>query len=104
MLRQSGIEITLTAPTILPDHQVDDGVKGFGGWIVTVYNNEVNTYDEVIMILMVATGCSMDEAYMETWEIDRLGKSVVHHAAKEECEQAASIITKIGIRVQVSQS
>lgn len=74
-----------------------------GGWIVTVYNNETNTYDEVIEILMVATGCGLEEAEMETWEIDHLGQSVVHQADQEECESVAATIRQIGIVVKVSQ-
>lgn len=72
------------------------------GWIVTVYNNETNTYEEVIMILMLATDCTTDEAYMETWEIDHLGKSVVHCASEAECQRAAEIIATIGIRVEAT--
>jgi ATP-dependent Clp protease adapter protein ClpS len=73
------------------------------GWIVTVYNNDYNTYEEVVTILMIATACSMDEAEIETWEVDHLGKSVVHHAAEDECRSVAEIIATIGIRVEVTQ-
>lgn len=72
------------------------------GWLVTVFNNETNTYDEVILILMVATQCSMDEAAMETWEIDRLGSSVVHLGDELECRTVAEIIATIGIKVEVT--
>ena len=74
-----------------------------GGYIVTVYNNDQNTYDEVMMILMVATQCNAEEAYMETWEIDHLGKSVVHRANEDECQSVADLISTIGIDVQVSE-
>ena len=70
-------------------------------WLVVVYNNDVNTYDEVMFILMVATHCSVEEAEIETWEVDHLGKSVVHIADKEECETVARIIRQIGIEVEV---
>jgi ATP-dependent Clp protease adaptor protein ClpS len=70
-------------------------------WIVVVYNNEQNTYDEVMMILMIATHCNEEEAFIETWEVDHLGKSVVHNAGKEECEDVAQIIRQIGIKVEV---
>lgn len=76
---------------------------GYGEWIVTVFDNEINTVDEVIHILIVATGCDIEEAAMETWEVHFLGKSVVHHASQEECEEVASTIAQIGIRVEVSQ-
>lgn len=76
---------------------------GDGNYIVIVYNNDHNTYPEVIGILMRATGCSLEEAQMETWEIDHLGKSVVHHAGQEECETVAAIIRTIGIQVDVRE-
>lgn len=71
--------------------------------MITVFNNDTNTYDEVIEVLMIATACSEEEAYIETWEIDHLGHSVVHRAAEDECHTAAAIIAQIGIRVRVSQ-
>jgi ATP-dependent Clp protease adapter protein ClpS len=74
-----------------------------GGWIVTVYNNDDNTPDEVIDVLMRATECNLAEAEMETWEIHHLGKSVVHHGQQQECQRAASIIARIGIKVEVTQ-
>jgi ATP-dependent Clp protease adaptor protein ClpS len=86
-------------PEILP------GGPGTGddGWIVIVYNNNHNTWEEVTNILMQATACSADEAEMETWEVDNLGKSVVHHGQQEECERAAAVIRTIGIQVEVKQ-
>lgn len=76
---------------------------GSGRWIVTVFNNDTNTYEEVMMILMKATGCDIDEAWEETWEIDNLGSSVVHHGGEEECNEAAEIIRTIGIHVEVTE-
>ena len=68
---------------------------------MVVYDNDYNTVPEVIMILMQATACSLDEAQMETWEVHNLGKSVVHHGDHPECVRAAGIIRTIGIRVEV---
>jgi ATP-dependent Clp protease adapter protein ClpS len=70
-------------------------------YIVIVFNNETNTVAEVIGILQKATGCSLEEAQMETWEIHFTGRSVVHHGDRSECERAAGIIATIGIRVAV---
>jgi ATP-dependent Clp protease adapter protein ClpS len=70
-------------------------------YIVIVFNNETNTVDEVIGILQKATGCSREEAQMETWEVHFTGRSVVHHGDRAECERAAAIIATIGIRVAV---
>ncbi len=77
--------------------------QGDQEWIVIVFDNDVNTIDEVIHILMVATGCDLQEAQIETWEVHNLGKSVVHHSDQRECEQVAAVIAQIGIEVRVSQ-
>ncbi len=94
----------MTAPGVVERPSTDDGKTGGAGpWIVTVYNNETNTWDEVVYILMVATNCPQAEAEMETWEVDNLGKSVVHQADEDTCNTIAGVIAQIGIRVEVSK-
>ncbi len=92
-------EQTLEAPR--PELLDDRGSAS--EWIVVVFNNDYNTWDQVVDILQKATSCSLEEAEMETWEIDNLGKSIVHHGDRPECERAASIISTIGIKVSVDQ-
>lgn len=91
----------LDRPTLLPDLADAEATQQQGEHLVIVFNNDHNTFDEVISILQKATGCSREEAEMETWEVDALGKSVVHHADRQECERVATIIATIGIRVAV---
>jgi ATP-dependent Clp protease adaptor protein ClpS len=93
----------MSGPGILHDPLIDGPGSGYGGWIVTVYDNDFNTVDEVIHILIVATNCDAEEAQIETWEVHHLGKSVVHHADQQECEEVAAVIGQIGIRVEVSE-
>lgn len=94
----------MSTPAIIELPEVTDGnTSGSGFYIVTVFNNETNTYDEVIGILMQATSCPRDEAELETWEIDNLGRSVVHYGDQGICEAAAEVIRRIGIRVEVSE-
>ena len=78
-----------------------DDMLGSSGYIVIVYDNDKNTFDQVIEILQKATACTREEAEMETWEVNELGKSVVHHGGEAECQRVASIIATIGIRVEV---
>jgi len=93
-----------TAPGTIERPEINQSsTSGRECWIVTVYNNDHNTYEEVVYILMAATQCEISEAEIETWEVDHLGKSVVHVGGQEECEAAAAIIGQIGIRVEVSE-
>ncbi|MGV3615944.1 MAG: ATP-dependent Clp protease adaptor ClpS [Fimbriimonas sp.] len=94
----------MATPGIIEKPEVTDGdTKGGGYFVVTVFNNDHNTYDEVIAILISATACPLDEAEIEAWEIDHLGRSVVHHGSREECDTAAAVIRQIGIKVEVSE-
>lgn len=87
---------------LLPDvREEGPSTGGDDGFIVIVFNNDRNTFEEVESILQQATGCSQQEAQIETWEVHNLGKSVVHHGGQEECDRAAGIIRTIGIRVEV---
>src|ERR671915_236921 len=87
----------------LPDLSDDTTQQSIGDYIVIVFNNEVNTFEQVIGILQKATGCSLEEAQMETWEVHHTGRSVVHHGDQTECERAAGIIATIGIKVAVER-
>ena len=94
--------INASSPGIIERPSIDEShsTGSEGEWIVTVYNNETNTWDEVMNILMLATNCDEEEAWIETWEVDNLGASVVHHADQDECVRVSRIIAQIGIRVE----
>lgn len=92
----------MSAPGVLDRPDVGE-TKGGHGWVVTVYDNDVNTVEQVMRVLIRATGCDEEEAAIETWEIHNLGRSTVHHGGQEECERAAGIIRRIGIQVTVTE-
>lgn len=86
----------------LPELENNPSVGTGPHWVVRVFNDEDHTYAEVMLILMIATHCTEEEAYNETWEIDHLGSSVVHHGNQEDCEKVQEVIATIGIRVEVA--
>ncbi len=94
-----------SSPGVIERPEVEEGPSKLGskGWIVTVFDNDYNTYDQVMSILMLATGCTSDEAYIESWEIDHYGKCVVHQGLEKECQRAADVIGSIGIKVEVTK-
>ena len=87
---------------ILPDRdELDDNRGNREGWIVIIYDNDFNTWDQVVNILCRATSCTTEEANIETWEVHNLGKSVVHHGSQEDSQRVANTIRTIGMRVEV---
>ena len=69
--------------------------------MVIILDNPLNTMDEVVDILMVATGCGVEEAEIEMYEAHLRGRAAVHYASKDECNQVASNISSIGIQTEV---
>lgn len=81
----------------------DQGSGEAERWMVVIYNNDTNSFDEVILAVMRATGCDEEEAAIEVWEAHTYGKAAVHFGSKEECEKAAKVIAAIGVKTTVSR-
>ena len=86
---------TLQAP------ETTDGATARGRWMTVIYNNEHTSMDEVVEVLMRATGCDEDEAEIEMWEAHTYGKAPVHFSSRDECERASDVIGRVGIRTEV---
>ncbi|HRJ27779.1 MAG TPA: ATP-dependent Clp protease adaptor ClpS [Fimbriimonadaceae bacterium] len=85
----------------LLEQSASDLTHGAGRWMVVIYNNETNSVDEVIDILMQATGCDLEEASIETWEAHHYGQAPVPFDSRTECEGIAEMIAAIGVRTAV---
>ena len=70
--------------------------------MVVIFNNDHNSADEVVNVIMEATACDIQEAYIEMWEAHTFGKASVHFAGHDECESVAAIISQIGVTTEVS--
>jgi len=86
----------------LAEPKIDGPAIGMGRWMVVIFNDDVTPFDIVIAALMRATGCQEREAEIEAWEAHTFGKAPVHFASKNECENAAAIISSVGVKTEVS--
>jgi ATP-dependent Clp protease adaptor protein ClpS len=84
---------------VLPE--LVDSSAGLGRWMVVIFDNDYNSRDEVVEILMKATGCDAEEAHIEMWEADTYGKAPVHFAAADECRKVSQILGTIGLVSEV---
>ena len=71
--------------------------------MAVIFNNDTNSMDEVVEILMVATLCDLEEASMEAWEADAFGKAPVHFASHDECVRICGTLGTIGLKTEVSK-
>lgn len=86
---------------IFIEPEVIDSSTGTGRWMVVIFNDPITTLEQVIQILMRATGCSADEAYIETWEAHNFGKAPVHFSQRDEAEVVAAMIGTIGVKTEI---
>lgn len=76
-------------------------IEEAGDYVVVIFNNPINTMEEVIAVLMHATECDMQEAALETWEAHTYGTAKVHFSTQFECEHVARMIAMIGVTTEV---
>lgn len=86
--------------TILEPEVLGPGA-GQGRWMVTIFNNDHTSMDDVVYILMKATGCDAEEAAIEMWEAHHFGKAPVHFSSRDECDRAAALIGTVGVKTEV---
>lgn len=66
-------------------------------WRVILYNDEVHTFDEVILQLVKATGCSVAQAEALAWKVHMQGKAAVYEGSFEDCFRVQAVLGEIGL-------
>ena len=90
----------MAAPVLEP--QISGPESGNGGrWMTVIFNDDTTPMDDVVAILMIATGCDAEEAHIEMWEAHTFGKAPCHFGTQDECEKVARTIAGIGVETEV---
>jgi len=73
-------------------------------WNVILLNDDWHTFDEVIMQLIKATGCSPGQAREITWQAHTEGEALCYTGPRERCEHVASVLEEIrlGVRLEMA--
>ncbi len=88
---------------ILPDIQqeVTDGTGVEEPAKVILFNDNVHSFDEVILQLMKATGCSRTRAESYAWEVHTRGKACVYTGEMEECIRVSTVLEEIALHTHI---
>lgn len=73
-------------------------------WQVVLFNDEVHSFDEVILQIQKATGYSLERATDITMRVHNNGKAVVYIGAKANCEKVSGVLRQIRLIVQVERT
>jgi ATP-dependent Clp protease adaptor protein ClpS len=83
---------------------IRDGLEISGPWIVILYNCDCHTFDDVIEILCIATGCTVEDAASLALKVHEEGRAIVFDGTHEECERVAEIIASIKLQVETDRA
>jgi ATP-dependent Clp protease adaptor protein ClpS len=68
---------------------------------VILFNDEVHTFDEVIIQLMKAIKCTESKAEALAWEVHNAGKAVVYTGEVVKCVQVSGVLEEIRLMTQI---
>ena len=71
-------------------------------WKTILYNCNCHTFETVIEQLMKATGCDSLTAQRLAWVVHSSGSATVFKGKKDDCEQVANVLGRVGLLVKVS--
>jgi ATP-dependent Clp protease adapter protein ClpS len=83
------------------EKQIETVTVTFLGSRVILFNDDIHTFDEVIVQLIKATGCSFDKAIELTNEVDKMGKASVFEGEMPDCLRVSSILEEIALHTQI---
>lgn len=97
---------TVDLPAVIPDIDLETNLDtGLDNpWQAVLYNCDCHTYEDVIQQLMLAIGCSRDQAYEYAWIVDHHGRAAVYFGEQKDCERVVHILQDIGLRAEVEQT
>ena len=73
-------------------------------WNVILFNDDVHSFDEVVLQVQRATGASLDRAVAVTMEAHTRGRAVCYTGPLERCEHVAAVLRQINLTVEIDRS
>lgn len=70
-------------------------------WKVILYNDDIHSFDEVILQLIKAIGCGTQKAGQIAFEAHNNGKAIAFSGAFEDCFRVAGVLREIQLIVEI---
>jgi len=83
------------------EEHVDSQAEKSHPWKVLLYNDDIHTFDEVILQLQKATGCSVAEAERIAVEAHFRGKAVAFEGSFQACYRVVQILRQIHLITEI---
>ena len=70
-------------------------------WKVVLYNDAIHSFDEVILQLIKATGCSTEDAARIAWQAHMMGKAMAYQGTFDECFRVQGVLHEIQLVTEI---
>jgi len=73
-------------------------------WQVILFNDEIHSFDEVILQIQKATGYSLERAAEITFRVHNNGKAIVYIGSKMDCEKVESVLGQLKLITKIEKT
>lgn len=70
-------------------------------WRVILFDDDIHTFEEVIVQLMRATGCSAAQGEKHAWTVHTEGKDCVYEGDFEDCFRVQGVLREIQLVTEI---
>jgi ATP-dependent Clp protease adapter protein ClpS len=85
----------------LVEQDVADETRLDEPWRVVLYDDDIHTFDEVIIQLVKATGCTTSRAERHAWTVHTEGKDCVYTGEFFECLRVQGVLREIQLVTEI---
>jgi ATP-dependent Clp protease adapter protein ClpS len=89
---------------VITEIQTTPSVELGNPWQTVLFNDEVHSFDEVILQVQKAAGYSLEKAVEITLRVHNNGKAIVKIGSKLECEKVAVVLGQIQLTTSVEKT
>ena len=70
-------------------------------WRVILYDDDIHTFEEVILQLMKAVGCTPEQGYKHALTVHTQGKDCVYEGDFEDCFRVQGVLREIQLVTEI---
>ena len=70
-------------------------------WRVILFDDDIHTFEDVILQLMKATGCSAQQGEKHAWTVHTRGKDLVYEGEFFECFRVQGVLKEIQLVTEI---
>jgi ATP-dependent Clp protease adapter protein ClpS len=101
MLARAGPAVAAPDEAAVVEASVEDETRLDEPWRVILYDDDIHTFDEVILQLMKATGCTAERAERHAWTVHTEGKDCVYTGEFFECLRVQGVLRQIQLVTEI---